>query len=109
MARLRPRHHRDPRTSSQYMCQSYGCPKRATPDADPCDALLSSVLAFTPPVGGASGAGLGSWAAVAQLPQANAWSAAAALGGYIYNTGGGLTYGRNASYRLDLTAKGERQ
>ena len=86
-----------------------GCPKRATPDADPCDALLSSVLAFTPPAGGVSGAGLGSWAAVAQLPQANAWSAAAALGGYIYNTGGGLTYGRNTSYRLDVMAKGERQ
>ena len=70
-----------------------GCPARRNATSDPCDSLLASVLRFD----GARN----SWTQAPSLPRPNAWLSAAALGGSVYAVGGGLSYGRNETYRLD--------
>lgn len=75
-----------------------GCPARQGTQ-DPCDTLLKSVWCFTPPPA-ANSSQLGNWTAAPDLPAPNAWLAAATLDGDVYAVGGGLSYGRNATYRL---------
>ena len=69
-----------------------GCPARRNATSDPCDTLLDSVLRFDD--------GRNSWSQAPSLPRPNAWLSAAALGESVYAVGGGLSYGRNETYRL---------
>ena len=70
-----------------------GCPARRNATSDPCDVLLDSVLRFDD--------ARNSWTQAPSLPRPNAWLSAAALGDSVYAVGGGLSYGRNETYRLD--------
>ena len=70
-----------------------GCPARRNATSDPCDSLLASVLRFDD--------ARNSWTQAPSLPRPNAWLSAAALGDSVYAVGGGLSYGRNETYRLD--------
>jgi N-acetylneuraminic acid mutarotase len=76
-----------------------GCPAKQPGTDDPCDTLLGTVLRFSPP---ADATALGNWTAVPSLPSPNAWMGAVALGDAIYSVGGGLSYGRNETFRLEV-------
>ena len=73
-----------------------GC-AAARPGAQECDVLLSTVLFFSP-----RETASGKWTAAAPLPTSNAWFGAAVLGEHLYAVGGGLFYGRNATFRLNV-------
>lgn len=70
-----------------------------------CDTLLDSVLLFTPPTRSSTTRTIasndkGNWTTAPSLPASNAWFGAASMGDALYAVGGGLFYGRNATYTL---------
>ena len=87
-----------------------GCGTRRPGTHDPCDTLLDRVLCFSPPPHPSAGerGGVGSVAGVwssayPRLPAANAWFGAVGVrDAELFAVGGGLFYGRNATFRMHV-------